>query len=187
MTGLKQLTLWNTGLTEAEVSQLQKTNKNLTVIAGFKDDGKHPVKLNKPRLNTDVTVFKDAITLQLKHLINGVKIRYTTDGTEPDSLKSPIYNKEIVLSGNTTVKARAYKAGWYGSDLLNANFYKSTYKPDSISFLLPANDKYRAGGAKVLVDNQLGDYDFNLGKWIAFRENNMERCFTLKGRLPCSR
>ncbi|ARS38446.1 cytochrome C [Sphingobacteriaceae bacterium GW460-11-11-14-LB5] len=180
MGGLRQLTLWNTGLSEAEVSQLQKINKNLTVVTGFKDDGKHPVKLNKPRLNTDITVFKDAITLQMKHLINGVKIRYTTDGTEPDSLKSPIYNKEIVLSGNTTIKAKAYKAGWYGSDVLVANFYRSTYKPDSISFLLPANEKYRAGGAKVLIDNQLGDYDFNLGKWIAFRENNMEAMLYFK-------
>lgn len=180
MNGLRQLTLWNTALTGAELSQLQKINKNLTVIAGFKDDGKHPVKLNKPRLNTDVTVFKDAITLQMKHLINGVKIRYTTDGTEPDSLKSPIYDREIVLARNTTIKARAYKAGWYGSDVLIANFYKSTYKPDSILFLLPANEKYRAGGAKVLIDNQLGDYDFNLGKWIAFRENNMEAMLYFK-------
>ncbi|WP_029275587.1 FN3 associated domain-containing protein [Pedobacter borealis] len=180
MNGLRQLTLWNTALTGTELSQLQKINKNLTVIAGFKDDGKHPVKLNKPRLNTDVTVFKDAITLQLKHLINGVEIRYTTDGTEPDSLKSPIYNKEIVLKGNTTVKARAYKPGWYGSDLLSANFYRSTYKPDSIFFLLPANEKYRAGGATVLTDGQLGDYDFNLGKWIAFRENDMEAMLYFK-------
>jgi uncharacterized membrane protein len=183
MSSLKQLTLWNTGLSELEMLQLQKLNKNLAVVYGFKDDGKHPIKLNQPRLSSDVTVFSRTMDVHIKHPINGVQIRYTTDGTEPDSLKSLIYNKEIVLKENTTLKARAYKTGWYGSDVITSNFYKSSYKPDSIIFLLPANEKYKAGGAKVLIDNQLGDYDINVGKWIGFRENNMEAMLYFKQRV----
>ena len=174
MKNLKQLTLWNTGLAESEMLQLQKANRNLMVISGFKADGQHPIKLNQPRLSSDVAVFRNSLSLQIKHPINGVKIRYTTDGSEPDSVKSPLFSKEIILKENTVLKARAYKVGWYGSDAITANFYKSSYKPDSIWFLLPANEKYKEGGAKMLIDNQLGDYNINAGKWIGFRENNME-------------
>ena len=180
MNSLNQLALWNTRVSETEILQLQKTNRHITIIPGFKDDGKHPIKLNQPRVSVDVAVFRNSMSLQIKHPINGVQIRYTTDGSEPDSLKSLIYNKEILLKENTTLKARAYKAGWYGSDAITSNFYKSTYKPDSILFLLPANEKYRTGGAKILVDNQLGDNDINTGKWIGFRENNMEAILFFK-------
>jgi len=43
-------------------------------------------------------------------------IRYTLDGSEPNS-GSPLYTTGIVLPGNsvTTVKAKAYKAGWTAS------------------------------------------------------------------------
>lgn len=180
MNSLKQLTLWHTRVSETELQELQKTTKGIAFISGFKDDGKHPVKLNQPRVSTEAAVFRNFISVELKHLINGVQIRYTTDGSEPDSLKSLIYNKRILLKENTTLKARAYKAGWYGSDAITSNFYKSTYKPDSILFLLPANEKYRTEGAKILTDKQLGDYDANTGKWIGFRENNMEAMLFFK-------
>ncbi|WP_449436424.1 FN3 associated domain-containing protein [Pedobacter steynii] len=180
MKSLKELTLWNTGLKETEIAQLQKMNKELTVIGGFKDDGKNPVKLNQPRLTTDVSIFKSSLSLQVKHPINGVQIRYTTDGSEPDSLKSLLYDKEIVIKETATLKVKAYKAGWYSSDVVSFNFYQSNYKPDSMAFLLPANEKYKSEGPKVLLDNQLGDFDVNNGKWIGFRENNMEAIMFFK-------
>jgi len=180
MKSLKELTLWNTSVKEAEIAQLQKMNNGLTVIGGFKDDGKNPVKLNQPRLTTDVSIFKSSLSFQVKHPINGVQIRYTTDGSEPDSLKSLLYNKEIVIKETATLKVKAYKAGWYSSDVLSFNFYQSNYKPDSMAFLLPANEKYKSEGPKVLLDNQLGSFDVNNGKWIGFRENNMEAIMFFK-------
>jgi len=180
MNSLKQLTLWNTRVSDSEIQQLQKRTRGITIISGFRDDGKHPIKLNQPRVVTEAAVFRTSMPLQIKHPINGVQIRYTTDGSEPDSLKSLIYNKEILLKENTTLKARAYKAGWYGSDAITSNFYKGTYKPDSIVFLLPPNEKYRGEGAAILTDQQLGDFDVNTGKWIGFRENNMETMLFFK-------
>ncbi|NEU08058.1 cytochrome C [Flavihumibacter sp. R14] len=180
MSSLKQVSLWNTRISEIEIQQLQKTAHGVALIAGFKDDGKHPIKLNQPRVSTEAAVFRNSISLQIKHPINGVQIRYTTDGSEPDSLKSLIYNKEILLKENTTLKARAYKAGWYGSDVITSNFYRSIYQPDSILFLLPADEQYRGAGAKTLTDKQLGEYDVNSGKWIGFRQNNMEAMLFFK-------
>lgn len=184
MKNLKELTLWNTGLSVAEIAQLQKMGKGWVVIGGFKDDGKSPVKLNQPRLSTDVSIFKSSLSLQIKHPVNGVQIRYTTDGSEPDSLKSPLYNKEVIIKETTTLKAKAYKVGWYSSDAISYNFYQSNYKPDSMAFILPPNEKYKSEGTKVLIDNQLGENDVNTGKWIGFRENNMETIMFFKQPIP---
>jgi len=46
---LKSVAVWNTAITDNEIKQLQQANKNIQVIAGYKDDGK-PIKLNKPLL-----------------------------------------------------------------------------------------------------------------------------------------
>ena len=177
---LKKLMLWNTRLSDAEVQQLQKANRNLSVITGFKDDGKHPIRLNQPRIINEVAVFKTSLALQMKHPINGVQIRYTTDGSEPDSLKSSLFDKQILLKESTTIKAKAYKNGWYGSETITANLYKGSYNADSMLFLLPPDDKYKAEAAKILADHQFGDYAFSSGKWIGFRQNSLEALLFFK-------
>ncbi|TKC08593.1 FN3 associated domain-containing protein [Pedobacter frigoris] len=180
MPELKQLALWNTQITPAEIAQLQKLNGNLEVIKGFKDDGKSPAKLNLPRIGNEKSVFSKSINLDIKHAINGVQIRYTTDGSEPDSIKSLLYKKGIVIAQNTSIKAKAYKKGWFGSDAVSFTFYKSTFKPDSVVFLTAANEKYRASGPEALTDSQMGTYDINAGSWIGFREHHMEALMFFK-------
>jgi len=167
---LTKITLWNTGLSDAQVQALQNSNKNIEFIAGFKDDGK-PIKLNNPQVKNTGFVFKDSLPLQLAHPIKGVDIRYTVDGTDPDSVKSLLYKPGIVIAKSIAIKAKAYKAGWLGSDVVSANFYKCTFTPDSISFIIPPNDKYKADGAKSLIDKDLGGTGFGNGKWIAAQKD----------------
>ncbi|WP_316753098.1 c-type cytochrome domain-containing protein [Pedobacter gandavensis] len=180
MKSLKKLTLWNTGLSGEELQQLQKANQHITVIAGFKDDGTHPIRLNQPRIVNEVAVFKNSLALKLKHPINGVQIRYTMDGSEPDSLKSSLFDQQILLKESSTIKAKAYKTGWYGSETITANLYKSSYQPDSIFFLMQPDDKYKSGGAKILADQQFGNFEYGSGKWIGVRQNNLEALLSFK-------
>lgn len=167
---LTKITLWDTGLTDAEVQDLQKHNKNIEFIKSFKDDGK-PIKLNDPQLKNTTLVFAKSIPLQLSHPIKGVEMRYTTDGANPDSVKSAIYKPGLELSQNTGVKVKAYKLGWLSSDVVQFNVFKSTYTPDSISFIAPPNVKYSADGAKSLIDKDLGGTNFGNGKWIGAQNN----------------
>ncbi|MBB2147589.1 c-type cytochrome domain-containing protein [Pedobacter gandavensis] len=180
MKSLEKLTLWNTGLSDEELQKLQSENRNIMVVTGFKDDGKHPIRLNQPRVLNGLTVFKNSIALQMKHPIKGVQIRYTTDGSEPDSLTSSLFGQQVLLKESTTLKAKAYKEGWYGSETITANFYKSGYQPDTIIFLSPLDDKYKAGAPKILYDHQFGDYEVNSGKWIGVRQNNLEALLLFK-------
>jgi uncharacterized membrane protein len=167
---LTKVSLWDTGLTDAEISELQKSNKKIDVIKGFKDDGK-PIKLNTPQVNNTAFVFTKPMPLQLSHPIKGVEIRYTTDGKDPDSVKSMLYKPGTMIVQNTDIKAKAYKPGWIGSDVTQINFYKSAYTPDSINFATRPNEKYSADGAKTLIDKDLGGTNFGNGKWIASQKD----------------
>ncbi|GAB3908750.1 chitobiase/beta-hexosaminidase C-terminal domain-containing protein [Larkinella knui] len=174
---LKTVSLWETKLTIPEIQQLQKANKNIAFIAGFKDDGKDPITLNPPQVKNSSMIFDKPVALQLNHPIKGVQIRFTTDGTEPDSIHSPVFNNQTILTDMTTIKARAFKDGWFGSSLATFDFYKSTYKPDSVALLLPLNRVHQAEGAKSLFDHKLGTFNANspawANNWTGVRNNDM--------------
>ncbi len=167
---LEKIALWDTGLPEAEIASLKKADKNVDFIAGFKDDGK-PIKLNNPQVKNTSFVFSQSLPLELSHPIKGVEIRYTTDGTDPDSTKSLLYKPGIMIAQNTGIKAKAFKIGWLGSDIIKFSFYKSTFVPDSISLLTVPDLKYAGSGARTLIDKELGGGNFGNGKWIAAQKN----------------
>ena len=167
---LTKIALWDTGMPDAEIAELQKSNKNINFIQGFKDDGR-PIKLNNPQVKNTSFVFSASMPLLLVHPIKGVDIRYTTDGTDPDSIKSLLYKPGIIISKSMAIKAKAFKTGWLGSDMIQFNIYKSAYTPDSISFITGPNDKYKADGAKSLIDKELGGTSFGNGKWVASQKD----------------
>jgi hypothetical protein len=105
----------------------------------------------------------------LSHPIKGADIRYTTDGTKPDSIRSALFQPGVMITDNVTIKAKAFKAGWYGSDIIKYTFYKNTYKADSIQFLTIPNDRYQADGAKTLTDGELGGMNSGNGKWLGYQ------------------
>ena len=177
-TSLKTLVVWNTDLSVEEIQKLQNATKQIQIIAGFKDDGRNPIKLNPPQLKNNSSVFSESIPLHLGHPINGVKIRYTTDGTEPDSLNSPIFKNKPILKEFTIVKAKAYKAGWLVSDVAVFKLYRNAYKPDSVILLTPFNSNHLANGNRTFFDGELGTFNANspasATNWAGFVKNDME-------------
>ncbi|KAA5542363.1 c-type cytochrome domain-containing protein [Adhaeribacter rhizoryzae] len=175
---LKTIVLWNTALTTAEITQLQKAHANINFISGFKDDGTNLIKLNPPQLKNNSPIFRQTMDLQLHHPIKGVAIRYTTDGSEPDSVHSPIFKPGTTLANMTTMKAKAYKTGWLGSDVAIFNFYRSAYKPDSVRLVYPLNRVHQANGAKTFFDGELGTFNANspawANNWGGFYKHQME-------------
>jgi uncharacterized membrane protein len=171
---LSQLFIWNTTLTEADITALKNTMKDIAFEKGFKGDTTI-LKLTPPILLNEEQIITTPITLQLKHYINGTSIRYTLDGTEPDSIHSPEYNNNIVLAKNVTVKAKAFKQGWISSTVMENYFFSSAYKVDSVINLRPADEQYKKYGAKTLIDLSKGETNnFRSGKWLGFKNNKME-------------
>jgi uncharacterized membrane protein len=181
---LKELYLWNTALSAADLQQLQTAFKQVAVIKGFMDDGKQPLKLNQPQLLNTAMVFHHRMQLLLKHPIKGVEIRYTTDGSAPDSIHSPIFKDSLLLEGNTTIRAIACKQGWYASDPVQYSFLKSTYTPDSVVLLTQPNGTYAGSGAKTLTDGQKGGQDQGNGKWLGYNGVPIEAMLLFKKAVP---
>ena len=174
---LKTLALWETDVTPAEIAQLRKANPGIEIIAGFDAAKSATIRLNLPQVANRSTIFNKSIPVLLIHPVKGVQIRFTTDGTEPDSVNSPIFDGKTVVSEPTTIKARAYKAGWFGSPVATFDYYKRTYKPDSATLLYPLNPVHLAAGANTFFDGRLGTFTANspawANNWAGFKANPM--------------
>ena len=164
--------LWNTTAASGDVQLLEAKNKNIVYQTGFTGDTV-VLKLNPPVVQNEDQVINTATPLQLKHYVNGTTIRYTLDGKDPDSLTSPVYQSNVMIDKNVTVKAKAYKKGWISSDVIEQHFYKSTFEPDSAALLTQPDKSRTASGATTLMDLQKGSLNFGDGKWLGYKDNPM--------------
>ena len=171
---LEELTIWNTSFSEKDIQELKKMNKRIKIITGFKDVGTAPIQLSQPLLSNSSRVFKDQSKVELSHPRQEVIIRYTLDGTEPDSLTSPVFKNDLIIKSNSTIKAKAYKKGWLSSAVSTFGFLRTAIKPDRIQLLLESDQYHKALGANSLIDGQLGDFDTNNTNWLGFQGNNLE-------------
>ncbi|MBC7826103.1 MAG: chitobiase/beta-hexosaminidase C-terminal domain-containing protein [Chitinophagaceae bacterium] len=169
---LKTVHVWNIPVDTLALRQIQSNAKNIRFETGFKGDT-ITLKLSPPLLQNEQQIITDAVSLKLKHYLPGVTIRYTTDNSEPDSIHSTIYKSGQMIDRNTVVRAKAYKPGWIGSDMMEVLFFKQTHKPDSIIFLTPPDSSY-SGSAQLLTDLDKGSTNFRAGTYLAWRRKKME-------------
>ncbi|MFL5771774.1 MAG: chitobiase/beta-hexosaminidase C-terminal domain-containing protein [Flavisolibacter sp.] len=186
---LKQLTrlyIWNCGVTDDAIKDLQSDNKELVIDKGFRGDT-IILKLTPPVLENEKQVIINSEKLRLKHYIKGVTIRYTLDGTRPDSLKSNVYNNDVTISNNAHLVAKAFKPGWNSSDSMEAFFYKASYMADSLVYLLPTDKAYKDEKGRILIDGVKGDNNYGSGKWVGFTLNRMEALLVYNQNAEVSR
>jgi hypothetical protein len=176
---LSEVNIWSTPAQHENLAGLRNLLKRTVIGTGFVGDTIQ-LKLNQPLVENEEQVVLEAVPLKLKHFLKNVSIRYTTDGSEPDSIKSPLYNNEVRIDKSMTVKAKAFKAGWISSDVAEKTFFKAGYKIDSIQLLQQPDPKYRSTGAMILSDNQKGDFNFGNGKWLGFRQTPLEAILYFK-------
>jgi hypothetical protein len=110
--------------------------------------------------------FVGSAEIALQHPSDGVRIRYTMDGTEPDG-RSPIYTEPIVISESTVVTAYAETAGGERSRTMTASFHEVA-EGLSIELLAPYSALYTAGGDLALIDRIRGGRDFRTGAWQGY-------------------
>jgi hypothetical protein len=170
---LKTVFIWNAAIPIVELEEIKKKDGKLKYETGYRDDTV-VMKLTPPILENEEPIITAPLPLEMKHYIRGTVIRYTVDGTDPDSLKSPVYEKNVVLNNNSLVKAKAFKPGWESSDIIQQYFFKSGHKADSAILLKPSDPKYSGQGAKTLINVEKGDLNIGSGKWLGFRNNKLE-------------
>ena len=172
---LHKLYVWKTNVLPAALTGLQQRRKDLDLFTGFDADTAR-IRLNPPRLETEARIIHDTgVSIRMRHFVPGAVIRYTLDGSDPDS-GGKVYAEPFVLRDRSQFRAKAYKPGWLSSDPTAANFYTQKYPPDSIRLLLPVDSFYQKIRPKVLIDSDKGSYDYgaSTGKWLGFHKNGFD-------------
>lgn len=175
--------IWTNHSSEKEFQQLSASNKKVKIIIGDNLDAEI-IKLTSPIIDQDSSIIVTSLDVVVKHFLKGTVVRYTTDGTDPDSVSSPIYTKKLRFTKNTILKTKAFKPGWISSDMVQKTFYKSDIHPDTIYFVTNPDKKYPGTGAKTLIDYELGEQNFSNGKWLAYRDTTMKFVIGFKQARP---
>lgn len=171
---LSSLYLWNTNLSAADIAALQKSLPDLRVEGGFLNDTAR-LQLPPPVLINEEQVISSPVRLRLRHFVQGATIRYTLDGTIPDSMHAPVYSDTVTIRRNVLLTARAFRDGWQASAPLQQYFFYSSHTPDSTVNLLPPDRDYKGRGAVTLTDLVKGEMEnVRSGRWLGYRQNNLE-------------
>ncbi len=173
---LKELFIWDTKITKEQSEEWQRKYPTVKIVQQLFDDPTI-LQLSKPILVNEGIIKRDE-PIQLKHAMPGVKIVYTLNGTQPDSLKGLIYEKPIAVNETVKLKAIACRDGWYCSDLLTITNFVEGFRPIKVELQAPADKKYPGLGAVSLTDGRKGFTDvLREPAWLGFRENNFEAGF----------
>jgi hypothetical protein len=169
---LNSVFVWNTKIDSTEAASLHNKFKKVKIETGFVDNGQIMIALSPPIIQTPTGVFDKSEQVEMKHPFKGAEIRYTLDGSKPDSVNSTVYKEPINISNDITLNARAFKKGWYGSEPAQAIYVKKGYKPDSIELITQPDPKYKLTKPDLLSDNELGDVNFGNGGWLGYKKND---------------
>lgn len=168
---LTYVTVWNTKIDSATAASFANKFKKAKLETGYKDDGNTIIALSPPVIQTASAIFDDSLKVEMKHPFKGVQIRYTLDGTEPDSAKSAIYKSALQLDSSVMLIAKAYKEGWYGSACVKAYYARRGVRPDSIELNSDPNERY-SPKTSILSDGDLGDVSYGNGQWFGYHKDN---------------
>ena len=88
------------------------------------------LKLPPPSLENEDIVINEPVALKLKHYVNGAVIRYTTDGTEPDSVHSLVYDQKVPCR-KCHSESESIPTGLISSDITETEFLPCGIETDS--------------------------------------------------------
>jgi uncharacterized membrane protein len=174
---LKEIFVWNTPAA-ADIAGLEKDLPALAWNAGFIPDANELLRLTPPIPVSDKTLLEEGEKISLTHKLPGTVIRYTIDGSDPDSTSNLMYDGPFDIDGYTVLKTMACKEGWFCSPVGTYVMYTKGVTPlDTKLFTVPNKD-YKGEGAATLSNNKKGFTDDHRDiAWIGFKENPLSAEF----------
>lgn len=175
---LHELFMWDLGLSDVQLKQLKQKFPSVRFEAGFRGGDTILLRLNDPLITAPEGIFTSELKVPIRHVIAGVDLYYTLDGSIPDSTTKK-YIEPLVIQRSGTLKARAYKRGWLPSNVVSYSFLQAGYRISQTELLSPADEKYREHATTVLQDFDLADpTDFST-KWLGYQKNDAQIIFDL--------
>lgn len=166
---LRSLYLWETPVTRQGAAALAASNPGIYINMGVQHDSIFgEVTLKAPVFTSGNELFQDTTSFELDAGFGNTEIRFTTDGSDPDS-SGVIYKKPVLIASSCEVKAKAYKPGWQPSEIASRKFLKIQYRPAQITLATQPGENYQADGGRTLIDLKRGAKDFRNGGWLGFQ------------------
>lgn len=182
---VREVYLWNTGISAAETVRLTQSIPQIKWDAGYHPEEKEVLRLSAPILKNDGQVLKTGESVQYKHNLPGATIRYSVNGKMPDSLSGEIYKEPIAIKQYSIVRTKAFKDGWLSSNASEHIFFPAGIRPDRAELLTKPEDRYPGEGGTTLIDNRKGMPDFYRDPvWMGFRTQNLEALFYFDKNVP---
>ncbi|GAA5221945.1 c-type cytochrome domain-containing protein [Membranihabitans marinus] len=181
---IKKLYLWGTKITEDELKDLAKRYSDITLVGKSNPFGDRLLPLNPPKVEPDLTFFLDTMRVKVGHPIPNVDIRYTTDGSEPDSIHSLQYTQELLLDSNVVLKFKVFKQGWLESSSIKREFYQSAYTPDTSWLENSPHRNYLGDGILSMIDLKAGDLDQRNKAYLGYRNVSFKSVYEFNSAQP---
>ena len=166
---LKEVFIWNTKISESEKVKLASQYPKITFATSeFVND--KILRLSKPIVANE-GVIKENELVVIKHAMPGVSIRYTLDGSKPDSVSGKLYNSPFKLYTASNIRAIGCMPGWYCSEVFKIICFAEGHKPLRAELVYPPDKQYPGEGAASLIDERKGFIDvLKEPSWLGFRE-----------------
>lgn len=174
---LRKVFVWNTAVSASDLEDLKQNYPDIEWEIGYIPDAKEVLKLSKPLLASE-PLLKAGEKIVLKASLPGTIIRYTTDGTDPDSLAAPVYTAPLEARAYQLVKAAAFRDGWKRSEVADFIIFKTGYKPSRGELKTIPEPQYKGEGISTFSDGKKGSPDFFRDPvWMAYRNGPLEAVF----------
>ena len=186
LSSLREIHVWNTGLSATDLASLQKQFPKIKFDAGYipKDE---LLQINPPILVNENLILKPGEKLNFKHTLRDVIFRYTVNDSIPDSLSLLFTSGPVAINQFTKVRILATKPGWLASKPIDMRVYKSNFIPARIDLLTKPDPSYPAAGGASLLDFVLGAREVkgvSNYSWLGFKETEFDAVATFAKPTP---
>jgi predicted alpha-1,2-mannosidase len=126
-----------------------------------------PAIVPVPVIRAAGKTFKQRLQIDMRGLIEQVRIHYTIDGTDPGP-DSPRFTRQFSIDRSTTVKALAIDRNRNPSLIATARYHKIPHNW-ILNLLSRYSSQYTGGGDLALIDGIRGTTNWSGGGWQGFQ------------------
>ncbi|MEL6537022.1 MAG: chitobiase/beta-hexosaminidase C-terminal domain-containing protein [Bacteroidota bacterium] len=175
---VERLYAWGSQVTRQGITGLQAQRPQLDINFGLTTEQIGETQLNPPNILATRQIFRDSATVTLASDFRNSTVRYTTDGSMPDST-SPVYSEPLRVDVTTRISAIAEKKGWETSIPATQLLLKAGLTYTEVAVSPEPNPTYSAQGAPSLVDLARSQEGFRSGAWLGYQGEHFETTLTL--------
>jgi hypothetical protein len=169
---LQKVFLWNTQISRRELLALKEKLPGLSINTGYDPSKEEKLPLTTPQLASGKTIIRPDEPVVLKHQIEGVTIRYTVNGQDPDSTSQRFDpSKPLFFDSTVSVKTIAQKEGWKQSEVRSFQLHPRGVVPKSVDLMSKPYRTLGAIGASSLIDEVKGEDNLSPKAWLGFINN----------------